>query len=450
MSFACSDALGGWGMKRTSDRIAGRLRAPGSNRRVPAVLMRVRAFAAVGPLLVLALAARGRADAPSLLFASDAAEGDKFGSDVAIHGSTAVIGAPLGGHAGGPQAGSAYVFVRHGTAWLEEAKLMAADAAEDDRFGCSVAIDGNTLVVGACSDDHAGGVASGSAYVFVRQGLAWVQEAKLVADDAGSTDGFGWSVAVSGDRIAVGAPSKDGSGPTSSGAVYVFVRSGSSWSQEAKLTASDAQNEHVLGYDVAMQGDMIVAGAPGDESHGNYSGAAYVFVRAGLSWVQSAKLTASDAAEEDSLGWSVSLSRNAVLLGAPNDDHSGLLDAGSAYLFDRAGSSWTERARLVAGDAKSHAYFGLTVGLTPRRAVAGAPYDDGGVAPWAGAAYVFGRAGGAWTPRAKLVATEANALDQFGSAVTLAGAVVIVGAPGDDHAGGLDAGSATAFRRLHP
>ena len=176
---------------------------------------------------------------------------------------------------GGNQSGSAYVFVRSGGTWSQQAKLTASDAAEFDLFGNSVAVSGDTAVVGNRGDAD-GGLDSGSAYVFVRSGTTWSQQAKLTASDAAEFDLFGNSVAVSGDTAVIGADFDDDAG-LNSGSAYVFVRSGTTWSQQAKLTASDAAADDFFGDSVAVSGDTAVVGAPWDDDAGLNSGSAYVF-----------------------------------------------------------------------------------------------------------------------------------------------------------------------------
>ena len=234
----------------------------------------------IGPLLALfsfPAVAINQTEVAKLL-ASDAASFDLFGWSVAIDGDTAVIGARNDDDAVG-NSGSAYVFTRTGATWSPQAKLTASDAAVGDLFGWSVAIDGNTAVIGARNDDD-GGSDSGSAYVFTRTGATWSQQAKLTASDAASIDFFGYSVAIDGDTAVIGAYADDDGG-SNSGSAYVFTRTGETWSQQAKLTASDAASSDFFGYSVAIDGDTAVIGAPGNDDAGGNSGSAYVFELAG-------------------------------------------------------------------------------------------------------------------------------------------------------------------------
>ena len=376
------------------------------------------------------------------LTASDAAAGDEFGNSVAINGETAVVGAPDDDTAAGNNAGSAYVFVRSGISWSQQAKLTASDAAAFDAFGKSVAIDGNTIVVGADLDSDAGSF-SGSAYVFVRSGTSWSEQQKLTASDAAAGDQFGISVGISGETVVVGAVADDDGG-ASSGSAYVFVRSGTSWSQQQKLTASDAASGDFFGFAVTIGGDTVGVGAPQDDDGGTNSGSAYVFVRSGTSWSQQAKLTASDAAASDIFGRNaMGISGDTLVVGAPSDDTGAGTDAGSAYVFVRSGTSWSQQAKLTASDAAAGDFFGLSVGISGDTVVASAFLDDDGGTN-SGSAYVFTRSGTSWSQQQKLTASDAAAGDNFGFSVSISGNTIVAGAFHDDD-GGTDSGSAYVF-----
>ena len=382
------------------------------------------------------------------LTASDAREGDDFGISVSVSGDTAVIGAIHGDAPGVANAGSAYVFVNTGgpgaPGWMQQAELTASDPAVDDWFGCSVSISGDTVVIGASLDDHDGKTDAGSAYVFVRTDGVWTQQAKLAASDAAANDYFGCSVSVSGDTAVIGAV---GHGLSDAGAAYVFTRTGSVWTQRARLTASDAAADDYFGGSVSVSGDTVVIGACYDDRPGRtYAGSAYVFTRTGSVWPQRAKLTASDAGPGDYFGGSVSVSGDTVVIGASGDDLPGRTGAGSAYVFTRTGSVWTQRAKLTASDAAADDYFGSSVSVSGDTAVIGAPElgDD----PATGSAYVFVRsAPGApgWTEDAKLTASDAAAGDRFGDAVFVSGNTAVIGAYGDDRGVATNAGAAYMF-----
>ena len=216
-------------------------------------------------------------------------------------------------------------------AQCELGQLFGSDTALGDHFGEAVAIDGDFLVIGAHADDDMGSF-SGSAYVFARQGLEWIEHAKLVADDGALFDAFGLAVTISGDYVAVGALADDDDGG-GSGAVYVFARNGETWVQQAKLTALDASAGDAFGVSVAMDGDLLVVGAHRVDDAGEDSGAAYVFRRVGSTWSQEAKLTPDDADESDFFGEAVAISGDTVIVGAARDDAA--KNAGAAYVFVR-------------------------------------------------------------------------------------------------------------------
>jgi len=329
------------------------------------------------------------------LTAGDAAAGDQFGRSVAVSGDTVIVGATHDDD-DGLNSGSAYVFVRTGTTWAQQAKLPAVSRSAGDRFGIHVAVEGDTAVVGATGDDHhAGAINAGSAYVFVRSGMIWTQQAKLVAPDAASFSGFGFTVAIDGDTIAIDADGTDHSGLANAGAVYVFVRSGSLWSFEAKLTASDAAEDDFFGFPVSISGDTIAMGSCCDRPVGPGGspapGSAYVFVRSGTTWSEQAKLVASDETNQGHMGDGVAVSGDTVIVGADIKDGT-FLSQGAVYVFTRSGSTWTEVSKLTAGDAAQDDRFGYPVVFSGDFFAIGALGDDDGGAE-AGAVYVFNIAG---------------------------------------------------------
>lgn len=303
------------------------------------------------------------------LTASDGEEGNTFGESVAIDGDYLVVGASLDND-NGKQSGSVYIFKRSGASWNQEAKLIASDGAAFDEFGISVSISGDYVVVGAWKDDD-NGDESGSAYIFRRNGTSWSQQAKLIASDGAAFDRFGVSVSIGSDYLVVGAFFDDDNGDYS-GSTYIFKRDGTSWSQEAKLTASDGTAGDMFGYPVFIRGNYLMVGAFGDDSS---KGSAYVFERDDNSWSEQAKLTASDGAEDDGFGYSVSINGNYAVVGAPGEDDNGD-DSGSAYIFKRDGSSWSEVAKLLASDGAAEDIFGWSVSISGDYVVVGAPSDD--------------------------------------------------------------------------
>ena len=260
------------------------------------------------------------------LTASDGVGGEQLGRAVAISGDTAVLGAPFADGTTTTDIGAVYVFVKSSGTWSEQARLEASDANTDDNFGGSVAIDGDTIVVGS-EFDVSGGVQRGSAYVFTRSGTTWTEQAKLLAGDGAGFDRFGSAVAISSDTIVIGAQSD--------GSAYVFVGAGSNWAEEAKLVPSDGAGPDIFGDSVDIDGDTVVIGAP-IHTHGiTQSGSAYIFVRSGTTWTQQAELLANAPVSGDRLGNAVGISVDTVVVGAELADNTGGVDAGSAYVFTR-------------------------------------------------------------------------------------------------------------------
>ncbi len=376
--------------------------------------------------------------------ASDGAEYDWFGLSVSISGDYAIVGAQKDDD-NGSSSGSAYVFKRTGTSWAEEAKLTASDAAADDDFGYSVSISGDYAIVGAVSDDD-NGDGSGSAYVFKRTDTNWTQEAKLTASDGAEYDMFGYSVSISGDYAIVDAHRDDDNG-SNSGSAYVFKRTDTSWAEEVKLTASDGAENDYFGHPVSISGDYVIVGAYKDDDNGGSSGSAYVFKRTDTSWTEEAKLTANDGASGDNFGKSVSISDDYVIVGAFADDDNGS-GSGSAYVFKRTGTNWTQEAKLTASDGASGDNFGHSVSISGGYAIVGA-YQDDDNGDGSGSAYVFKRTDTNWIEETKLTASDGAASDNFGGPVSISGDYAIVGAYMDDD-NGSNSGSAYIYSGIIP
>lgn len=365
----------------------------------------------VDPLVVL--------EGPALRASSASAA--EFGVSVSLSadGTRALVGS----RNDDSNRGAAYVFVRSGGGWTQEARLVASDGATGHRFGWSVSLsaDGTRALVGARIRN--------AGYVFVRSGTTWTQESTLLASDGVASDLFGSAVSLSADgtRALIGAEGDD----SRRGSAYVFLRSGTTWTQQAKLTAGDGAASHYFGVAVSLSADGAYAlvGAP---QHSTGRGSAYVFLRSGATWTQQTRLVASDGVAGDLFGSSVSLSADGSrgLVGAVADDSR----RGSAYVFARSGSTWTQQAKLVAADGVANNDFGGSVSLSSdgRRALVGAI----GTAT-RGGAYVFVSSGTTWVQEAKLTATDGAIGDQVGASVALSanGLHALAGAPGDDSGG---------------
>ncbi|MGH9940501.1 MAG: FG-GAP repeat protein, partial [Blastocatellia bacterium] len=308
--------------------------------------------------------------------------------------------------------------------------LVAPEGAADDKLGWSVAASGDTLVIGAYLDDAGANADQGSAYVFVRSGGVWSFQQKLVANDGAAQDRFGDSVAIIGDTIVVGAPLDDIGANLDQGSAYVFVRSGTGWAIQQKLTANDGAAQDRFGDSVAIYADTVVAGAPLDNTATNSDqGAAYVFARSGAVWSQRQKLSANDGAPDDQFGGAVAISDNTIVVGAYLDDNTTpTTGQEGAYVFARSGNDWSFQQKLVASDGAEGDHFGAAVAVSGDMVVIGAWLDDNGPNTDQGAAYVFARSGTSWTQQRKLTANDGRGGDRFGRSVALDGNTALIGA----------------------
>ncbi len=388
-----------------------------------------------------------------ILISPDVFNLDEFGTVISVSGPVAMVGAPLDGDYG-TDYGAAYAYRFDGASWNFEHKLAAGDAGERDHFGVSVAVSGDVAVVGANFDDD-GGIDSGSAYVFQFDGRTWIQAAKLTSSDLMAYDNFGISVAMDGDVVVVGASL---AGADNFGAAYVYVKPRKGWrnmTETAKLTASDAEAMDELGISVAVSGEVVVVGTQFETSGGPGAGAAYVFERPERGWTdmtETAKLTASDAAEQDRFGYSVSVNGEVVAVGAWGDDDGGD-KTGAIYVFEKPSSGWanaTETAKLHASDAAPGDHLGWSVAISEDVVVGGAPADNfDGVG--SGAAYVFRRPVGGWaaaTEEVKLTQSDGVEDDELGYGVAIDDGLAVIGAR-RRHTGGCDqAGAAYAYHGL--
>jgi hypothetical protein len=336
--------------------------------------------------------------------------------------------------------------------FIQQGKLTVPEGGANDEFGVSVALSGNTLVVGSPGANGA----QGAAYIFTQSGSAWTQTAKLTASDGVAGDSFGSSVSISGNTVVVGAPSAPydsiahANGP---GAAYVFTEPGSAWAnmtQTAKLTASDGAAGNLFGSSVSISGSTVVVGAPGTFS---VPGSAYVFTEPGSAWVnmtQTAKLTASDSAVQDYFGTSVSISDNTVVVGANGAKVGANAFQGAAYVFTEPGAAWadmTQTAKLTASDGHATNSFGGSVSIGGNTVVVGAIQANVG-GNVQGAAYVFTEPGSAWTnmtQTAKLTASDGAAGNAFGKAVSISGNTVVVGVAAAKVGGNNGQGAAYEF-----
>lgn len=384
------------------------------------------------------------------LTASDGQAADTFGSAVAVYGDTIIVGSPGDDIGSAANRGSVYVFVRVGTTWIAGNKLLAPDGLAGDRFGHAVAIEGDTVIVGAPYDDNGSSPDHGSASVYIRTGGSWILQQKLLAPDSAAFNSFGQSVAVSGETVLIGAPFGDAGGFGDQGAAYAYVRSNASWTLQAKLIASDAATFDTFGTSVSLSGDTAVVGVPFDDVDGRSDqGSVRIFVRSGSIWSPQATLLASDGAARDDFGWSVSISGDTVLIGSYLDDLGANEAQGSAYVFTRAGASWTQQIQLTDPAGEASDQFGIAVALSGDVALVGASFDDLGAAQDQGSARLFTRVGGSWLigSDTKIMPPERQEFDGVGNAVAISGDTAIIGASFSDVNNMFDRGAAYIYTR---
>ncbi len=347
---------------------------------------------------------------------------DQFGRSVAISGDVAIVGAPDDDTAAGVDAGSAYVFTRSsGTSWTASAKLTAPNAASGDMLGVSVAISGETILVGAVPDWWRYYPNQGKVCVFVRSFGSWLPQAVLQSSNPGYNPTFGSSIAISGDTAVVGEPGAN--------AAHVYLRSGSSWSPQARLTGDGA-----FGASLAASGDRIIVGDPGEKHAEVYSsGTAYIFERTNATWSRVAKFAAPDPKECEHFGGSVALSADTAIVGVPGD--SAYPYKGRVFVYTRNGATWTNQGLLVAADGEANDSFGASVALVGDTAIVGAVGDDAASNSDVGSAYVFTRSGTNWTPQNKLT-DSGGASSTLGASISMAGRTILIGAPANHGSGG--------------
>jgi hypothetical protein len=373
------------------------------------------------------------------LLADVAANNDYAGRAVALDGDTAVVGAAGADVGGNDGQGAAFVYVRSGGTWTQQARLVADDGVAGDEFGFALAISGDRIVVGARFAAIGGVAGQGAAYVFERNGTIWTQQAKLAATDGAAFDGYGNSVSIDGDTIVIGAQNAAVGGNTSQGAAYVYAFDGG-WNFQSKLAASDGEAWVQFGRAVSVRGDSVLVGAVSATVGTNQGqGAAYVYTRDGANWSERARLVASDGEPWDGFGGAVALDAGQAIIGASSN---GMAGQGAAYVFVGGGADWSEQGKLVASDAFNGDSFGTSVALSGGIAIAGSLFSDLPGVQNAGAAYVYTRSGGTWTQQAKLVAADASDGADFGIGVALDGSTAVIGA---EFASGADGWSGAGY-----
>jgi len=368
---------------------------------------------------------------------------DQMGRAVSISERHFIAGVPRDG-VEGYRAGAAYIFSSTGpNTWGGETRIVAPDADPEDYFGHSVSISGDYAVVGAYLDDD-DALNSGAAYVFKKTGSGWDSIVKLKPQNAAINDHFGWSVAISEDYAIVSALTDIDTG-TSPGSAYIFHRIGeNSWDNGFEIIAPDDSYFDFFGNAVAISGDYAIVGAFFDSPNGSRSGSAYVFRRTGENtWDAGAKIVASDGAAGDNFGYSVSISGDYAVVGAPEHSSGGMQDSGAAYVFHRIGlNSWDAGVKIAAPNGAAGDNFGYSVSIFGNYAMVGARgHDDFELGVDSGLAYIFVKTEMSnWDISIQYPQANGSAGDGFGAGLAMTDNYAIIGA---DHAddSGVDSGA---------
>lgn len=375
------------------------------------------------PVVLATLCAAQGSPVGEKLVASDGGSGDQFGSRVALDGDTMVVGAPFE-HA-------SYVFERTSTGWVETAKLLAG--------GRSVSIDGGSIAIGGY----------GSATVFVRAGGTWIYEAALSQTQPMPDDDFGKSICIRGDRVIVGCPQKLSD---SVGAAYVYQRTAGIWGSPAKLVAQPTPQGAFpggFGMNVAIDGDLVlVANTLTSESGGISQGAVYPFRLDGGQWIQEPKLLTPTQAQGSGFGAAMSLRDTRACITAPDYHVPGGQFSGAAFLFARTNGAWVQQAMLTVPDPQATGIgaVGSACALDGSTILLGASDDESSGLMDSGGAYLFELSGGSWSAKLHLAPPDLGPMDNFGFAVGLSGETALIGSPQSDHLAAVDAGAVYTFK----
>jgi len=316
------------------------------------------------------------------LIAPDASSGAEFGRVVAIQGNLVIVGARFAQVDSLSKAGAVYVFRKHKGSWRYEDKIISPTPADDDNFGRALAIQGDTLVVTARKEKSTANDV-GAAYIYRYKGGRWVHTEKLTASDPAAGAYFGQSVAIQGNRLAIGARNAD---PNGAGAVYLFRRTADGWLEFAKVTPPDGVSDDQFGFTVAMVGNEMAVGARrADLTGAKDAGAAYVYAVNRASAELVVKLTAGDFKKSDQFGQSIAMAGDIIAVGSNRADISANADQGAIYLFQRQGNTWVQTEKLTASDGLKGDEYGYSLSASGKNLVTGAHFADS----TAGAAYVI-------------------------------------------------------------
>ncbi|MBP6004816.1 MAG: carboxypeptidase regulatory-like domain-containing protein [Pyrinomonadaceae bacterium] len=363
---------------------------------------------------------------------------DRFGWDVAISGTTAVVGAYQAYRDASTFTGVAYVFVLQGGVWTQQVRLFpGSNGINDEQYGESVAISGNTVAVGARHakfDNSIGGQVHGAVYVYTRTGTAWAFQQRIMAADTAKGLTFGDAVDIEGDQLVVGASRLYPPLPpvqTPAAGIYSFVRVGNTWSQQQKLTCSNCLG---FGDEVELEGTTLLAPSK-NTVIGTSAGPGLVmaYTRLGSSWGAPQQLVPNDPSVNSCFGSSVSVSGDIAVIGADAARCNSTHLPGAAYVFTRDSGSWSQVQKLTASDGYDDDNFGRSVAIEGETIVVGAPGDEGPGSMVVGAAYVFTRGTAQWFETDQLNGASVPR-SYFGMSVAIKGGIMFIGAPGQSTA----------------
>jgi hypothetical protein len=367
----------------------------------------------------------------------------RFGVSVGASGDTVVVGAMSAPSATGTP-GAAYVFVRDGSIWVQQGKLIDADIVDGGFYGHAVAISGDTVIVGAPSGPTQFG--PGAAYIYARSNGVWSLQQRILAADGQNSEQFGYAVAISGNTVLIGTPGDTPGTPYGHGSVYVYTRTGTTWSFQSKLVEPVPVVANFFGAAVALHNDTALIGVSASDS---YRGAAYVFARDNGVWTQQARFTVADGEAFDQFGGAVSVHGDTAVVGAFVDRVNGQQRHGSAHVFVRQSGTWSGQAQLFPSGIGNTSQFGLGVAIENDTLLVGARHGDIGIGRQGVVAH-YERAAGSWVLKQTIHASDGSTDDVFGHSVALSGDNVVVGAHTDEPTGmpnNTDSGSAYFFRR---
>ena len=382
------------------------------------------------------------------IVADDRATGDRFGRSVAISGDYAIVGSNLDDD-GGLSSGSAYIFKRTGNTWTQQQKLTADDAAGSDYFGTSVAIDGDTVIVGASQDSH-GVSAGGSAYIFTRTGSTWTQQQKIIPTDLTTFSNFGFSVDIQGDTVVIGARflNFDNNPSQKYGAAYVWTRSGSTWTQQQRLEHPTPVSFDGFGASVAISGNTIAVGVTGRDVSPSVTstGSVCVFTISGSTWTLQQELVANDPQAGAQFGAKVDIDGDNIAVGVPFHNIDGVGSAGSVYVFTRTGSTWTQQQKIIPDNPAANSYFGNSVGIQGNTLFFGWPktYSNGD-----GSVFIYKRTNNVWSLTQTLISSDTATNKtgyEYGESIGVHNGSIIIGESGNTNA----EGAAYIFTELFP